>query len=101
VNLRSRLHRIEQAARGSYITLHMPDGRVLRFTEQDQIDAYRSMCERARALYRLEEIPPPHPLEQAAKDAVYHEGPLASFVDVDADAPGYRARRGEQGGPRD
>jgi hypothetical protein len=84
--MRRRVRRMEKANLGDTITVALEDGSVRRFSEADQVAAFKSMSARLRALHKGEPISPPLSMEEATKNAVGTSGPIALFVDVESTA---------------
>jgi len=55
---------------GGGFTLHLEDGSVQRFSFEDFLQNFQRNSQRLRALYREEEVPPPHPYGAALTRAV-------------------------------
>ncbi len=71
--VRSRLEdvrRLKRRAGGEAFTLRMEDGSTEKFSINDFYDNVQRNTTRLRALYRGQEVPPPHPFGRALTQAV-------------------------------
>ncbi len=71
--VRSRLEdvrRLKRRAGGEVFTLVMADGTRRKFSMDDFYNNFHRNALRLRALYKQEEVPPPHPLGRALREAV-------------------------------
>ncbi len=69
MSLRGRLDRLRRAAEVELITIPQQDGSVRKFPPDAAKDAYVNVCARLRAAYRGDEVPPEHPLLEAARNS--------------------------------
>ncbi len=69
MNLKGRLDKLRREAAGGLIAIPQRDGTVRKFPPDAAPAAYVNVCARLRAAYRGDEVPPEHPLLEAARNS--------------------------------